>query len=59
MWVLKAKGQTYYVKHVQANIPFSTKESPDNPHTKGSIKFKNCNILIDDNLEAIISPSQN
>jgi hypothetical protein len=57
MWVIKAKGQTYYIKHLTANISFSTKESPTNPHTKGSIKFKNCNILINDDLEATISES--
>ena len=38
MWVVKAKGQTYYVNHVTANAPWSTKETPDNPHTKGAIK---------------------
>jgi len=42
MWVIKAKGQTYYVDHVdmESRIGFSTKETPDNPSTKGSIKFK-------------------
>ncbi len=42
MWVIKAKGETYYVDHVdvEAGVGFSTKETPDNPHTKGSIKFK-------------------
>lgn len=42
MWVVKAKGQTYYVDHVDmdSGIGFSTKETPDNPSTKGSLKFK-------------------
>lgn len=42
MWVIKAKGQTYYVDHLDmdSGIGFSTKETPDNPSTKGSIKFK-------------------
>ncbi len=42
MWVIKTKGETYYVNHidVDAGIGFSTKETPDNPHTKGSLKFK-------------------
>jgi hypothetical protein len=41
-WVIKYKGQTYYVNHVDVSkdVGFSTKETPDNPHTKGSIKFK-------------------
>ena len=38
-----------------ANCPWTTKETPDNPATKGSIKFKNCRIVIDENLDAIIT----
>jgi hypothetical protein len=49
MWVLRAKGKSYYVNHVTANIPWSTKESPDNPHTKGAIKFKDVHLKIDSN----------
>jgi len=42
MWTIKHKGTTYYVDHVDVNpgVGFSTKETPDNPHTKGSIKFR-------------------
>lgn len=42
MWVIKTKGQSYYVHHVDVDkgVGFSTKETPDNDHTKGSIKFK-------------------
>jgi hypothetical protein len=47
MWSIKAKGETYYVKHVDCALPWSTKETPDNPHTKGSIKIKNCTLTID------------
>lgn len=54
MWVIKAKGETHYVKHVDFNkgIGFSTKETPDNPHTKGSIKIKG--RLKIENEEAIV-----
>lgn len=55
MWVLKTKGETYYVEHVDCNVPWSTKETPDNPHTKGSIKVKNCLLTIDDSNTAIIT----
>lgn len=55
MWVIKAKGQTFYVNHVDVNCPFSTKETPDNPSTKGSLKFKNCRLEIDDNQNATIN----
>lgn len=42
MWVIKYKGETYYVHHVNVDkgVGFSTKETPDNTHTKGSIKIK-------------------
>lgn len=42
MWVIKCRGDTYYVHHVDVStgVGFSTKETPDNPHTKGSIKLK-------------------
>lgn len=42
MWVIKSKGETYYVNHVEFSkgIGFKTKETPDNPHTKGSIVIK-------------------
>jgi len=47
MWVLKSHGVTFYVNHVDANIPWTTKETPDNDHTKGSLKFKDCKLSID------------
>jgi hypothetical protein len=42
MWIIKHKGVTHYVDHVDIlpGIGFSTKETPDNPSTKGSIKIK-------------------
>lgn len=53
MWVIKHKGETYYVDHVDVSegVGFSTKETPDNPHTKGSLKFKGrLEIIIVNNL---------
>ena len=47
MWVVKTHGVTFYVNHVTAEIPWTTKETPDNEHTKGSLKFKNCKLSID------------
>ena len=54
MWVLKTHGETYYVSHVDCSVPWSTKETPDNSHTKGSIKVKNVLLVIDENNEATI-----
>lgn len=56
MWVVKTKGESYYVNHVVSNAPWSTKETPDNPSTKGSLKFKNVDITIE-NGEATINAS--
>lgn len=41
MWVIKHKGNTYYVHHLDMStgVGFSTKETPDG-RTKGSLKFK-------------------
>ncbi len=46
MWIIKTGGKTYYVEHVECTVPWSTKETPDNSHTKGSIKVKNCLLTI-------------
>jgi len=55
MWVIKSHGVTFYVDHVSAEISWSTKETPDNTHTKGSIKFKDCKLSIDDDNCATVS----
>lgn len=54
MWVVKTKGKTYYVNHVTCNLPWTTKETPDNSHTKGSIKIKKCLLIINEDNEAEI-----
>lgn len=56
MWVLKFKGDTFYVNHVDCSVTWSTKETPDNSHTKGAIKVKHCHISIDDDNCAVIRP---
>lgn len=55
MWILKTKGESYYVDHVNCQKGWSTKETPENSHTKGSIKIKDCLLLIDDENVATIS----
>ncbi len=39
-WVIKHKGKTYYVNHLVSYVGFSTKETPDSEHTKGSLQFR-------------------
>ena len=55
MWVLKTHGESFYVNHVDCQIPWSTKETSDNPHTKGSIKVKDCLLAINDDNEATLT----
>ena len=55
MWVLKFHGETLYVKHVDCQLHWSTKETPDNPSTKGSIKVKNALLRINDDNEATLT----
>lgn len=38
MWVIKVKGQSFYVTHVDCAVPWTTKETPDHKSTKGSIR---------------------
>jgi hypothetical protein len=56
MWTIKANGKSFYINHLDANIPWSTKETIDNPSTKGSIKFKHCLLTINDDNEAELRP---
>ena len=39
-WVIKHKGQTFYINHLDSSVGFSTKETPGNEHTKGSLMFR-------------------
>ena len=55
MWVLKFHGETIYVNHVDCSIPWSTKETPDNSHTKGSIKVKDCLLRVDGDNNATLT----
>ncbi len=55
MWVVKVKGQTYYINHLDSEVGFSTKETPEGK-TKGSLKFKGTITIYkeEDNLTAKI-----
>lgn len=57
MWVLKAKGETHYIHHLDSTAPWSTRETPDHPSTKGSIRFRNVYVSIKDGI-ATISPQE-
>ena len=55
MWVLKFHGKTLYVNHVDCNVPWSTKETEGNAHTKGSIKIKEVLLQIDSDNNATLT----
>lgn len=59
MWVIKTGGKTYYVSHVDCRMGWSTKETPDNPHTKGAIKITKALLTINDSNEAELRPLTN
>lgn len=48
-WVIKSKGQTFYVNHLESEVGFTTKETPDNPHTKGALQFRGKLEIIEEN----------
>lgn len=39
-WVVKFRGETYNVHNFQSDVGFTTKETPDNEHTKGSLMLR-------------------
>ena len=55
MWVIKCRGDTYYVHHVDVSpgVGFSTKETPTNNSTKGSIKIKGQLTITEENNKLI------
>ena len=59
MWVIKTGGKTLYLNHVDCNMGWSTKETPDNPSTKGAIKIKKALLTINDDNEAELRPLTN
>ncbi len=46
-WILKCNGKSFYVNHVDCQVPWNTRETPDNPSTKGAIRIKRGKINID------------
>jgi hypothetical protein len=55
MWVVKARGKTYYVNHLDCQTGFSTRETPDHPSTKGSLRVKRGTLKIDAEGNAVIA----
>lgn len=53
MWTIKCRGESYYVNHLESTIGFRTKETIDNPVTKGSLQFKGTLKIKEENGEKI------
>jgi len=54
-WVVKARGKTYYVGHMDCQTGFTTRETPEHPSTKGSLRVKRGTLSIDDQGSATIN----
>ena len=54
-WVLKTGGRSWYVNHVSCTLAWDTRETPNNNHTRGSIRVKNALLSIDHSNLAVIS----
>lgn len=48
LWVVRIKGRSYYVSDVYANAPWNTHER-NAGSTRGVIRFKKANVMIDEN----------
>lgn len=54
MWVVKARGKTFYVHHMDCQAGFTTRETPEHPSTKGSLRVKRGTLSIDTEGNAVI-----
>jgi hypothetical protein len=54
-WIIKVNGETQYVNHIHIapGLGFTTKETPDNVHTKASCVVKGTLTIVDG--EAVIN----
>lgn len=43
-WTLKCRGKSYYVTHVDFDVVGTTRETPEHPSTKGSIRFRHATL---------------
>jgi hypothetical protein len=58
-WVLKTKGKSYYVHHVDFSAANgTTRETPEHPSTKGAIRFRHCTLTLNADGSARITPKE-
>ena len=50
-WVIKHKGETYYVNNIESLIGFRTKNTPTNEATKAALQFVGKLQIIDEHGE--------
>jgi hypothetical protein len=43
-WIVKCKGKSYYLHHVDFDCLGTTRETPEHPSTKGSMRFRQCSL---------------
>ncbi len=55
-WIVKMKGKTYYVDHIDSKVGFNTRELEEGS-TRGMLRFNNCLISISADKVATIIPA--
>ena len=55
-WVLKAQGKQYFVSHLEATVPWSTRELPEGS-TRGMIRLRNSDVTINKECVATVHSS--
>lgn len=53
MWVVKAKGRSFYVHHITSDAPWTTREKPD-ASTRGMLRFRRVRLSLTEGGEAVI-----
>lgn len=56
-WIVKAKGQTFYVDHIDSKVGFNTREL-DEGSTRGMLRFNRCVVHISEERIATITPTE-
>lgn len=55
-WIVKMKGKTYYIDHIDSKVGFNTREL-DGGSTRGMLRFNHCVVHISADRTATITPA--
>jgi hypothetical protein len=54
VWVVKAKGETFYLEHLEGSVRFETREM-ESGATKGMLRFRKCQLTIREDRTAVLT----